>query len=82
MVVVVTIAAASITRDPFDVAGRLPGAPFASVAPAAPDAAQGGADAAGAVGDEWLAYGGTGLGPRYPLVKDITPETVGRWKVA
>ena len=82
MVVVVTIAAASITRDPFDVAGRLPGAPFASVAPAAPDAAQGGADAAGAVGDEWLAYGGTGLGPRYPLLKDITPETVGRLNVA
>ena len=79
MVVVVAIAATSITRDPFDVAGRLPDAP---VAPFAPVAAQGRADAPGAAGDDWPAYGGTGLGQRYSSLRDITPETVSRLDVA
>ncbi|MGE6790935.1 membrane-bound PQQ-dependent dehydrogenase, glucose/quinate/shikimate family [Pseudomonas guineae] len=72
----VAIAAISITRDPFDVAGSLPDS-AAAVA-----AAQGRADAPDAAGDDWPAYGGTGLGQRYSSLADITPATVSRLDLA
>ncbi|MGK2942753.1 MAG: PQQ-binding-like beta-propeller repeat protein, partial [Immundisolibacter sp.] len=76
LVLVIVIAATSITRDPFDVAGGLPDAPVAPVV------AQGGVYAPGAAGDDWPAYGGTGQGQRYSSLKDITPETVHRLGLA
>ncbi|MGK2953543.1 MAG: PQQ-binding-like beta-propeller repeat protein, partial [Thiobacillus sp.] len=82
MLVVVAIAAASITRDPFDVVGRLPDPPVTAAAP------QGRADVSGfpgaldAAADDWPAYGGTGQGQRYSSLQDITPETVHRLGLA
>ncbi|QCB45391.1 membrane-bound PQQ-dependent dehydrogenase, glucose/quinate/shikimate family [Hydrogenophaga sp. PAMC20947] len=77
MLLVVALTAISITRDPFDVAGSLPDSPAA--------AAQGRVNnpgAPGAAGDDWPAYGGTGLGQRYSTLADITPDNVSRLDLA
>lgn len=76
MLLVVALTAISITRDPFDVAGSLPDSPVVAAA------AQGRADAPGAAGDDWPAYGGTGHGQRYSSLADITPATVSRLDLA
>ena len=80
MLLVVALTAISITRDPFDVAGSLPDSPAAAATAAA--AAQGRADALGAAGDDWPAYGGTGQGQRYSSLTDITPATASRLDLA
>lgn len=73
MVLVIVTALLTLTRDPFDVAGDLPLAstatPRAAVIPGAP-------------GDDWLAYGGTGLGQRYSSLTDITPQNAHKLQVA
>ncbi len=79
MLMVVAIAATSITRDPFDVAGSLPeSTPTAAEQKGSTDISVLPAGAPGAAGDDWPAYGGTGQGQRYSSLKDITPDTVNR----
>lgn len=76
MLLVVALAAISITRDPFDVAGLLPDAAVSQIA------APGLTDPPGAAGEDWPAYGGTGQGQRYSSLADITPATVSRLGLA
>ncbi|MCP8688447.1 membrane-bound PQQ-dependent dehydrogenase, glucose/quinate/shikimate family [Marinobacterium sedimentorum] len=76
MLLVVALAAISITRDPFDVAGLLPDAAVSQIA------APGLTDPPGAAGEDWPAYGGTGLGQRYSSLADITPATASRLGLA
>jgi quinoprotein glucose dehydrogenase len=73
---VAAIAAVSMARDPFEVAGLLPDAPVSQTG------VPGGVVPAAAAGDDWSAYGGTGQGQRYSSLTDITPATVGRLGVA
>jgi quinoprotein glucose dehydrogenase len=61
---------ASMTRDGFDVAGRL----AAATTPAAASPAPG--------GNDWTAYGRTAYGQRYSPLADITPQNIGTLKLA
>lgn len=65
------VMAASLTRDPHDLAGKFDLA--AATTPAAPQAA---------AGADWTAYGGGGYGDRYSSLTQITPANVGKLKLA
>lgn len=70
----VGVALASLARDPVVIAGTLTrgNAPAdASDAMSPPPPA-----------DDWLVYGGTGMGQRFSSLTDITPQTIGQLKPA
>lgn len=75
LVIIATVA--SMLRDPFDVNGELAAGPSPP-----PNAASAASGATVTAADDWLAYGGTGYGQRYSSLTDITPQTVGRLKLA
>lgn len=68
IVLVAAAAVAAVSNDPYDVAGRTPGASMAE-----PQMVPAG---------DWPSYGGDAGGRRYSSLDAITPETVSRLKVA
>ena len=68
---VLLVGLTSMTRDGFDVAGRL----AAAATPAATSSHAPG-------GNDWTAYGRNAYGQRYSPLADITPQNVGTLKVA
>ncbi|MEM5473358.1 membrane-bound PQQ-dependent dehydrogenase, glucose/quinate/shikimate family [Hoeflea sp. AS60] len=73
LVIVAGVGIFSMTQDPHDVAGTFPDERMSATA----DVATGGVPEG-----EWQSYGRTAYGQRYSPLKQITPDNVGKLKVA